>query len=606
MAETWPPFWAAVREARTFAEIQGLLRQRRTLLRHGPPPPLPAQARVALLGSATTNMIEQPLGLLLEAIGLEAKLHQAPFNSYVAEMFDAGSATSGFKPDVAAVIATSSAIPGWPHWNDPAERVAAAVHEACEHLLRPCRALHQRTGCDVVLTTMTPLPERPLGSAGIRYPGEANRFLAAVNEALARAAEPWLHLLDVAALAALHGVYQWHDARMWYHGRFPVSFECFVPYVRALAQLIGALYGRSAKCVVVDLDDTLWGGIVGDDGVDGLVLGEGDARGEAFVALQRYLARLRERGVLLAVCSKNDEATALAPFAQRREMVLRREDFAAFVANWRPKSENLRAIARQLNIGLDALVLVDDNPAERAEVRRALPDVRVIELGDDPADYPAALDRAGWLETALISADDRERARGVAANAAREDLRAAAEDYSGYLRSLEQRAVIAPFRAADLDRIVQLTNKTNQFNLTTLRVTRADMEARLAGGGLTATVRLADRFGDNGLISVLAARAEGADWWIDLWLMSCRVFNRGVEHLLCNHLVSEALRANVRCIHGLFRPSARNALVREHYQAMGFQASAPADGAEHWVLDPAGFRPFETTIRLEAGDQGAA
>ena len=430
-------------------------------------------------------------------------------------------------------------------------------------------------------------------------PGDANRFIEGVNAALADRLPPYVHIHDVASLAALHGVYRWFDARFWHQGKHPVSFECLAPYVQTTAGIIGAIYGRSAKCLVVDLDNTLWGGVVGDEGAEALLIGPGEPLGEAFQAFQRYLRALRNRGVLLAVCSKNDESAALAPFTTRKEMVLRREDFAAFVANWEPKSQGLRRIAAELNLGVDALVFADDNPAEREQVRQALPEVRVVELGADPSDYPLAVDRTGWFETVAVSLEDRRRGAMYRENAAREELRHASLDYTGYLRSLDMRARIAPFEPSSLDRVAQLTGKTNQFNLTTLRLSRSELEAMMnSPDHLTATVQLEDRFGDNGLISVFAAHADRDQLWIDLWLMSCRVLNRGVEHLLRNYVVGRAREAGYSVLHGVYRPTPRNHLVKELYPSLGFIAGARIDSGEHWTLDVGTTEPLPTTIHV--------
>ena len=581
------------------ATVLGLARLRRHLRTVSAPPPLPAQARVALIGGATTSMIEEPLQLLLATRGVECTMFASPYNTVARQMLDPDSESAAFKPDIAVVVVTPANITVWPDVHAPVAGVQRAVEEESGHWIALCRSLHERTTCEIILDNFHALPLNPLGAAGARTAGDRNRYIAGVNAALADGLPPFVHVHDVASLAALYGVYQWFDPRYWHHGKHPVSHECLVPYVRTLAQVIGALRGRSAKCLVLDLDNTLWGGIVGEDGPERLLIGPGDAVGEAFLAFQRYVLDLKSRGVVLAVCSKNDEAVALAPFFSRPEMLLQRDDFSAFIANWEPKSQGLRQIAEQLGLGLDALVMVDDNPAERAEVRQALPEVRVVELGADPSDYPFAVERTGWFETVSVSPEDRRRSVMYRDNAAREELRSSSTDYLTYLRSLEQRARIAPFKAARLDRIAQLTSKTNQFNLTTPRLTRSELQMMIdSPGHLTATVQLADKFGDNGLISAFAARAENADLWIDLWLMSCRVLNRGVEHLLCNHVVERASELGCRWLHGIYLPTPRNEMVRGLYQSLGFESAEPANGGEHWLMDVKGYTPFETTIEL--------
>ena len=597
--EAWRQLLLEARDASDYPAFQALGRARRKLVTQYPLPPQPASARIALLSGATTSMLVEPLQLALESLGVGCTIHASPYNSFAREMLDPLSETVAFRPDVAVVVTTPASVPSWPSWSASEQEVDSAIDQACEYWIGLCRSLHEHANCDIVLANYHPLPVRPLGTAGVKTAGEANRFLRGVNEALARRVPPYVHIHDVESLASFHGVYRWFDQRFWNHAKQPVSFECLVPYVRNVAQIIGALRGRSAKCVVVDLDNTLWGGNVGDDGPERLVLGEGHPEGEAFSAFQRYLLSLKERGVMLAVCSKNEEKDALAPFASRPEMLLRRSDFLAFYANWQPKSENLREIAASLNIGLDALVFVDDSPAEREEIRQALPDVRVVELSADPSDYPVLLDRTGWLDLVVLSAEDQARTGMYRANLAREEIKSAAGGYAAYLASLEQRAVIAPFEERHLDRITQLTNKTNQFNLTTRRMTRSELAARMTSPiYLTAYVRLADRFGDNGLISVFAARGEGPDLWIELWLMSCRVFGRGVERLVCNRLVARAKEAGYLTLHGIYRPTAKNVVVKELYQTLGFAPRGPTDEGEHWALELDTFQPFETAITV--------
>jgi FkbH-like protein len=597
--EAWRQLLLEARTASDYPAFLALGRVRRKLLTRHPPPPQPANARIALLSGATTSLLEEPLQLALESIGVGCTIHASPYNSFAREMLDAASETVAFRPDVAVLVTAPASVPSWPSWSASQEDIDAAIDQACDYWIGLCRSLHEHATCDIVLPNFHPLAVRPLGTFGAKTAGEPNRFLRGVNDALARRVPSYVHIHDVESLASFYGVSHWFDQRFWNHAKQPVSFECLVPYVRNVAQLIGALLGRSAKCVVVDLDNTLWGGNVGDDGPERLVLGEGHPEGEAFSAFQRYLLTLKERGVMLAVCSKNEERDALAPFASRPEMVLQRSDFLAFYANWQPKSENLREIAASLNIGLDALVFVDDNAAEREEVRQALPDVRVVELSADPSDYPVLLDRTGWLDLVGLSTEDQARTGMYRANVAREEIKTAAGSYDAYLKSLEQRAVVGPFEERHLDRIMQLTNKTNQFNLTTRRMTRSELAAIMASPiHLTDYVQLADRFGDNGLISVFAARGDGPDLWIELWLMSCRVFGRGVERLVCNRMVARAKEAGYRTLHGVYRPTGKNVVVKELCQTLGFARGGPIEDGDHWALELDAFQPFETAITV--------
>jgi FkbH-like protein len=361
-----------------------------------------------------------------------------------------------------------------------------------------------------------------------------------------------------------------------------------------LARVLAAAAGLSRKCLVLDLDNTLWGGVVGDDGVEGIRLGQGDPVGEAFLAVQRYAALLARRGIILAVCSKNDPEIARAAFAGHPEMALKPGDIAAFVANWDDKAGNIRQIAKRLEIGLDSLVFLDDNPAERDIVRRELPMVAVPELPEDVAHYPAVLAAAGYFEAAGFTADDAARAGAYAQNAERHAALEQATDMEGYLRGLSMQLAAKPILGADLARVTQLTNKTNQFNLTTRRRSEAEVEALAADpANVALSFRLADRFGDNGLIGVVLARPDAA--WpgdallIDTWLMSCRVLGRGVEAASLGVLAEAAARRGARALIGEHRPTAKNGLVRDHYAKLGFApAPAPAgaaEGATFWRLE---------------------
>ncbi len=562
--------------------------------------------RIALLGGVTTDFLKRPLELELETFGLGVELFIGDYGTYVHEMLEAGSAAAAFGPDIAIFLVNHFNIVDWPAAGDTSDRVTALVDRVCGNWLGLCEAFHARTNSEIIINNLHLLPVRVTGNLGCRLPWDPNNFLRQINVALSRKAPAYVHLLDVETLSSLYGVSNWFDARFWHHSKQPVSFACLVPFVRNLSALIGALYGRTAKCVVVDLDNTIWGGIVGDDGIEGLKIGEGDAESEAFKAFQQYLLWLQARGVLLAVCSKNEEANALAPFEQLAEMVLKRRDFVSFKAGWGPKSETLQEISRELNIGLDALVFVDDNPAERELVRQSLPQVKVVELSSDPAEYPMLLDRSGWLEMVKITEEDRRRTDQYRENLERNALQKQHTDYDSYLRSLNQRATIREFEPEHLDRITQLINKTNQFNLTTPRMSRSEVEALMGHTDvLTAYVRLVDRFGDNGLISVFGGHVKDDSLQIDLWLMSCRVFKRGVEHLLARHVIARARRLGVRSVRGVYIPTAKNKIVENFYGDLGFgRGSTEQSGTTTWTINLDDFKPVPVYIaRTEASNE---
>ena len=341
--------------------------------------------------------------------------------------------------------------------------------------------------------------------------------------------------------------------------------------------------------------------MIGDDGLDGIVVGQGDAVGEAHTSLQAYALALRRRGVVLCVCSKNDEDVAREPFRNHPDMLLREDCIGVFQANWNDKATNLRAIAEQLSLGTDALVFVDDNPAERARVRQMLPEVAVPELPEDPAFYTTCLAAGGYFENAELTRDDLSRAASYQDNAKRAEIRQTLGDYDAYLESLGMQLDVRPFDGVGRARIAQLINKSNQFNLTTRRRSEAEVAAIEADEAwLGLQFRLADTFGDNGMISVVILHFVDGIAIVDTWLMSCRVLERKVEQAVLNIIVAESARRNAKSVIGEYAPTARNQMVSEHYAKLGFEPlSQETDtGASRWELCVNDFGPFAVPLSV--------
>jgi FkbH-like protein len=445
----------------------------------------------------------------------------------------------------------------------------------------------------IIQQTFLDVSQPVFGDFDRLVPGSPARLVARLNDQMIDAAsQDGVLLLDVARASARDGIDAWFDVARWLQGKIEIAPQSAQRYGDMLARIIAAQRGQSKKCLVLDLDNTLWGGVIGDDGIDGIVLGDGSAVGEAHLALQRYAKILNERGVILAVCSKNDPAIAEAAFEGHPEMLLRRSDIAVFVANWNDKAANLKTIAEQLNIGLDSLVFVDDNPAERARVRESLPMVAVPELPNDAALYVRCLADGGYFEAVSFTADDRQRAEQYARNAERDSLRGAVQSIDEYLRALEMTVTFGEIRSVDLGRAAQLINKTNQFNPTTRRCTLGEL-TEIAGlpDSIALQFRLADRFGDNGLISVMVLRPDqdAPDVLdIDTWVMSCRVFGRQLEFEAMNIAVEAARDRGIRTLHAHYVPSEKNGVVAGLYEGLGFTRAnrpAPTEGASHWELN---------------------
>jgi len=561
--------WRPLAEACKSASAPRTLRNAARLLaraRRQTEPPFRRRCRVALLCSFTIDLLPPILRAQCFGAAIDAQIYASPFNQCEQEIRDPHSGLARFQPDV-IVIATDWRSLGLRDEEDTPGEIVRDRADRVEALWQEAR---QRWGAAVIQCNYEVPPFDPLGHLSAALPGGRGRLLRAVNLALWQAAErnPGVVILDLDQVAARFGKDRWHDPVLWHTAKQYPSAEALPALGQQFTALLRAILGLNAKCLALDLDGVLWGGVIGEDGLAGIRLG-GGPEGEAFVAFQRYLQSLARTGVLLAVCSKNNAEDALLPFRQHPEMVLREQDIAVFIANWKTKEENLRAIGAALNIGLDAMVFVDDNPAERARVRQILPEVEVIEMPADPALYVSACSRLGLFETLSITGEDRQRTASIRENAGRQALASSAGSVDDYLAQLEIKVRLAPFDEANLPRIVQLINKTNQFNLTTRRRTDAEVRALLTAGAYTQAMRVADRFGDSGLTGVLIAILEGEGLRVDTWLMSCRVLGRRLEEVMFAALVRYAAGNHYAHILGEYIPTAKNSQVAGLYSRLG-------------------------------------
>ncbi|NBB17403.1 HAD-IIIC family phosphatase [Caulobacter sp. SLTY] len=535
--------------------------------------------KLAIVGEQTLALLAADLPAAGLARGLLIETLEAPFGVGAAvadgqlELED----SAGFD----AVLFMPKAGPENPR--DRLERVAAGLRNAL--------------GAPVILTTEAVPP--PLAAADLGLPASPTRLVQAFNLMLAdgMAAGCWA-LWDLAGLAAEIGGGRFRDPARWHAAKLPFDPALGPLVADHLCRLLAAMAGLSGRALVLDLDNTLWGGVIGDDGLEGIRLGQGSGEGEAYLAVQKLALDLRERGIVLAVCSKNTDSIARAPFEQHPEMLLKPSHITAFHAGWNDKASALTAIAKSLGLTTDSLVLLDDNPAERAWVRAALPGLMVPELPDDPAGYPAAVIASGVFEHLPLSAEDAGRAQAYVARASAQQALDLSGDYQTWLDSLDMRLSIGPFDAIGRSRIAQLIAKSNQFNLTSRRYTEPQVAALAADPEvLTWQARLSDRFGDHGMIGVVIVRGLGGpDWEIDSWLMSCRVLERGVEQALMNQLIETARAAGARSLNGRWIDSGRNGLVREFYDRMGFAAVEPGN----WRLALEHAEPLATAVTIEA------
>ena len=537
--------------------------------------------RLAVLATSTTAHLAGALRVAALRRGLGLDVYAPDYGQIHQELADLASNLHAFAPTHVLFCFDADSVAA--RGRKAASR--AQTRLMAEALVGEWRSLWvaaRRHHASVLQQTVMPRLPAAGGSNDHRLSASGAAFVALVNERLREAAdEEGIDLVAIDARVGSDGLKTWFSPTAWFSAKQEVALPAAPLWGDLVVRVIAARLGQSAKCCVFDLDNTLWGGVAGDDGLDGLVLGYGSARGEAFLAVHRYALELKERGILLAVNSKNDESVARAVFDEHPDALLKCDDFSCFKANWADKATNLRAIAKALNIGTDALVFVDDNQYEREQVRAALPEVFVPEVPEDPALLPWCLADCGCFELVTLTQEDASRATLYAADLRRTSGREEAVTLESYLASLEMVLDHAPISSADVPRVTQLLNKTNQFNLATRRLSESEVRAIAEDPNkLGLRFRLADRFGDNGIIAVVTGH-HGIDsrFIVDDWLMSCRVIGRDVEYATLLALVECLRRCGVQRLEARYVPSGRNGIIANLLTQLGFVTDLGEDGS---------------------------
>ena len=554
--------------------------------------------RIAILGGSTTAEIKDVLELFLLREGIRPEFYQSDYNRYYEDVMFPNDALERFAPDLVFIHTTQANVTQAPLVADSREVVEAKLAAELHKFTSLWERIRTTYNCTIIQNNFELPRYRVLGNLDFSTFQGATYFTTRLNLAFAEYAQTQRHFYinDINYLSASFGLARWHDPRFWHAYKYALSYDAIPLLAHNVARIITAVYGKSKKCLVLDLDNTVWGGVIGDDGADNIKIGKETPVAEAFSAFQQYATELKRRGIVLAVCSKNDPQIAAQGFAHA-DSILSMEDFAAFKASWDPKDLGLRQIASEINIGLDSLVFVDDNAAERELVRRQIPEIAVPEMGSDVVDFITFIDRAAYFEPANLSTEDIQRSNFYAANLERQSLQADIADYGEFLASLNMTAEIAPFSQKYLDRITQLINKTNQFNLTTRRYTASEVEAMSRDPRmLTLYGRLTDKFGDNGLITALAGTVNDATLHIDVWVMSCRVIKRDMEFAMFDELVRECIARGVKRVTGYYYPTAKNAMVADLFAQLGFTLKTRSEkGDSEWTFDVG--RGHEPTTR---------
>jgi FkbH-like protein len=557
--------------------------------------------RLAVLSNSTTDFIVPALVASAARHGIALEVIQPPYDQVAQEALAPDSTVNTSNPDAVLFALDYHALPLNLSIGDN-QTSADSVQGVIGFLKTLRNGIRSGSNAVCIFQTFASPAEALFGSLDGVVAGTARNLISRVNRAL----EEFVCgsgdvLLDVASLAETVGLANWHDPQMWNVGKFAFSIDLVPLYSDHVCRTLAAMRGKSRKALILDLDNTVWGGVIGDDGLEGIQISQGDARGEAHLAVQRLALDLRRRGVVLAVSSKNKDEVAREPFEKHPEMLLKLDDIAVFQANWEDKATNIQAIAKELSLGLDSMVFLDDNPVERGLVRRLLPQVAVPELPDEPAYYARTLAAAGYFEAVSFAAEDLQRAGFYQNNARRAVLEKQVGGVDSYLQSLDMIVSFQPFDAMGRPRIVQLINKSNQYNLTTRRYTDPEIEAAESDPCVfTLQVRLEDIFGDNGMISVVICRpARAGTWEIDTWLMSCRVLGRRVEHMVLRELLIHARQAGLRKLLGTYRPTEKNKLVVDHYAKLGFTRVSEGDGGiTRWELAVDSEEPEAAPMRV--------
>jgi FkbH-like protein len=557
--------------------------------------------RLAVLSNSTMDLVVPALVASAARHGLALEVIQPSYDQVAQEALTPDSKVNSSMPDAVLLALDFRALPLKISLGD-SDASSTTVHGVIGYLqaLRDGIKAHSKAVC--IFQTFAPPVETFFGSLDRALSGTPRNLIDNVNRELTGIVLGSGNvLLDVAALAETVGLANWHDPHLWNMAKLAFSDELIPLYADHVARTIAAIRGKSRKVLILDLDNTLWGGVIGDDGLEGIKLAQGDAEGEAHLEVQRLALNLRQRGILLAVSSKNTDEVARTPFQKHPEMLLKLDHIAVFQANWNDKATNIQAIAEELSLGLDAMVFLDDNPVERGLVRRLLPQVAVPELPEQPAFYARTLAAAGYFEAVAVSGEDFKRAHLYQDNAKRANLQRQAGGLEEYLASLEMTITFQAFEATGRSRIVQLINKSNQYNLTTRRYTDPEVvEAENDPKVFTLQVRLSDIFGDNGMISVVICRPGTAgEWQIDTWLMSCRVLGRKVEHMVLREILKHAKTAGIRNLVGTYHPTDRNKLVVDHYAKLGFAKTAEEEsGLTRWQLIVDGAEPASAPMTV--------
>lgn len=545
------------------------------------------EKKIAVFGGSTTSDIVKVLELFLLNMGIAPVFYESEYAQYFQDAMFPSEELLAFSPDLVFIHTTNRNVTAYPEITDSPAQIDEKLQSELEKFQTIWASIGEKFHCPIIQNNFEMPLYRLLGNRDCYDVHGRSNFLARLNGGFYQYAQNHesFYIHDINFISADFGLKEWSNPLYWNMYKYAMCFEAIPSFAFNLANIIKSIFGKNKKALALDLDNTLWGGVVGDDGVDGIEIGQETGVSQSYYEFQTYVKHLKSLGILLTVCSKNDHENAIAGL-NHPEGALKPEDFIIIKANWENKDRNIAETAQELNILPEAIVFADDNPAEREIVRAQLPGVAVPAM-EEVERYIQTIDRSGFFEVTSFSEDDLKRNEMYKTNALRAAQMASFADYGAYLESLSMRAVIDDFLPVYLARITQLTNKSNQFNLTTKRYTPAQMEATFESDDYIRLYgKLVDKFGDNGVVSVVIGRKNGTALDVELWLMSCRVLKRDMEFAMLDKLVERCREAGLTTINGYYYPTAKNGMVRELYKTFGFQKiSEDEAGNTQWMLD---------------------
>lgn len=544
------------------------------------------EKKIAILGGATTNDIKLVMELFLLNQGIKPSFYESEYNQYYQDAVFSNPELEAFMPDVIYVCTSNRNITVYPIMSDDADHINLLIEQEMEKFCSIWDNLRNTYKCPIIQNNFEMPFYRLLGNKDASDIHGKTNFLARLNMEFYVYAQQHddFYICDINYISADYGLREWSDPFYYHMYKYALNVNA-IPYLSFnVANIIKSIFGKNKKGFVLDLDNTLWGGIIGDDGVDNIVLGPEESEGQVYSEFQRYLKEHKQIGVILNIDSKNDYENAVSGF-RHPDSEFSVDDFIEIKANWDPKDRNLSDIADHLNLLPESLVFIDDNPAERHIVSEQLPGVCTPEIGE-VQNYIQIIDRNGFFEVTALSKDDMDRNEMYQENVKRAKMQANFSDYREYLLSLEMKGIIKKFEPVYMARIAQLTNKSNQFNLTTRRYTQTEIESIVGNDSyITLYGKLIDKFGDNGVVSVVIGHVVGDECQIDLWIMSCRVLKRDMEFAMMDSLVKRCKEQGIKRIHGYYYPTAKNSMVREFFAVQGFEKVSENDGNTEWILD---------------------